>query len=81
MNDPGPKFVLQQIMAELYDGASAMKNSLLQVSPSKKNTCASQGVGAGVTGDSVGDSVSMISGWQISSKSQDNVPKTDIQHI
>ena len=34
-----------------------MKMSLLQVSPSKKNTRASQGVGAGVMGFSVGSGV------------------------
>jgi hypothetical protein len=57
MNDPVPKFMLQQISAELYDAASAMKMSLLQTSPSKKKARASHGVGAGVTGDSVGSGV------------------------
>jgi hypothetical protein len=41
---------------ELYEEASAMKNSFEHDKPSKKNTLASQGVGAGVK-DSVGREV------------------------
>jgi hypothetical protein len=52
-----PKLMLQQALAELKPGASAMTNSLEQTVPSKKNTCASHGVGAGVTGDGVGSGV------------------------
>lgn len=48
MNDPLPKLWLQHMTTELKAGASATKNSLEQVTPSKKKTWASQGVGAGV---------------------------------
>ena len=54
---PGPKLTLQQFCKELNAGASAMKISLVQVSPSKKNASASHGVGEGVIGLSVGSGV------------------------
>jgi len=92
MKDPLPKLSLQHMTTELYDEASAMKNSLEQVTPSKKKSRASHGVGAGVIisslGEGVGAGVSIDVGaivLQVSMKSHvplsmDPLPKFTLQH-
>jgi hypothetical protein len=57
MKEPNPKLALQHAFALSYEDASAMKKSLVQVSPSKKKSFTSQEVGAGVTIVSMGAGV------------------------